>query len=86
MAGGSGLKKRAVVLPLLDELTIGILAGAFAKLFTTPLGNIVTRKQTAALYGDYRPHPFLRQRRSRPRSIRREGYRGSGLTIAHPLS
>ncbi|OXV07620.1 hypothetical protein Egran_04615 [Elaphomyces granulatus] len=58
MAGGSGLKKRAVVLPHLDELTIGILAGAFAKLFTTPLGNIVTRKQTAALYGDYRPQSF----------------------------
>jgi transmembrane carrier protein len=55
MAGGSGLKRRAVVLPHLDELTIGILADAFTKLFTTPLGNIVTRKQTAALYGDYRP-------------------------------
>lgn len=33
---------------MLDELAIGILAGSFSKLFTTPLANIVTRKQTAA--------------------------------------
>lgn len=32
----------------MDELAIGILAGAFTKLFTTPLANIVTRKQTSA--------------------------------------
>ena len=36
----------SVVLPVLDELVIGVLAGAFSKLFTTPLANIVTRKQT----------------------------------------
>lgn len=41
-------KKRAV-LPIVDELAIGVLAGAFSKLWTTPLANIVTRKQTAAL-------------------------------------
>lgn len=40
-------KHTSVVLPVLDELAIGILAGAFSKLFTTPLANIVTRKQTA---------------------------------------
>lgn len=40
-------KHTSVVLPALDELAIGILAGAFSKLFTTPLANIVTRKQTA---------------------------------------
>lgn len=38
----------SVVLPVLDELTIGVLAGSLSKLFTTPLANIVTRKQTAA--------------------------------------
>lgn len=38
----------SVVLPVLDELAIGVLAGSFSKLFTTPLANIVTRKQTAA--------------------------------------
>ena len=51
VAGISGFKKRAVH-PLLDELAIGILAGAFARLFTTPLENIVTRKQTAAFDGN----------------------------------
>lgn len=43
-AGG----KKLAVLPILDELAIGVLAGAFSKLWTTPLANIVTRKQTAA--------------------------------------
>lgn len=39
-------KHSSAVLPVLDELVIGVLAGAFSKLFTTPLANIVTRKQT----------------------------------------
>ncbi|EEA22496.1 hypothetical protein TMatcc_001344 [Talaromyces marneffei ATCC 18224] len=47
-------KKRAV-LPILDELAIGILAGAFSKLWTTPLANIVIRKQTAALDDQSQP-------------------------------
>ena len=41
------MRPSSVVLPVLDELTIGILAGAFSKLITTPLANIVTRKQTS---------------------------------------
>lgn len=41
-------RRRNIVLPVLDELGIGILAGAFARLFTTPLGNIVTRKQVSS--------------------------------------
>lgn len=32
-----------------DEIGVGVVAGAFAKLFTTPLQNIVTRKQAAAM-------------------------------------
>lgn len=36
-------------LPALDELAVGALAGACSKFFTTPLANIVTRKQTAAM-------------------------------------
>lgn len=51
---GSNGKKRAV-LPILDELAIGVLAGAFSKLWTTPLANIVTRKQTAALDDPSKP-------------------------------
>lgn len=40
---------KQVVLPILDELAVGVLAGAFAKLFTTPLANIVARKQTSKI-------------------------------------
>ncbi|EAW14342.1 putative mitochondrial carrier protein [Aspergillus clavatus NRRL 1] len=42
--GGS----KHVVLPILDELAVGVLAGAFTKLFTTPLANIVARKQASS--------------------------------------
>ncbi|KAJ5773847.1 Mitochondrial substrate/solute carrier [Penicillium paradoxum] len=41
-------KSKNIMLPILDELAVGILAGSFAKLFTTPLSNIVARKQTSA--------------------------------------
>lgn len=46
-AAGQGRKK--TTLPVLDELAIGVLASAFARLLTTPLANITTRKQTAAM-------------------------------------
>lgn len=36
-------------LPALDEIGVGVIAGAFSKFWTTPLQNIITRKQTAAL-------------------------------------
>lgn len=39
----------ATSLPVMDELTVGALAGACSKFFTTPISNIVTRKQTAAM-------------------------------------
>lgn len=41
-------KSKNIVLPIFDELAVGVVAGSFAKLFTTPLANIVTRKQLAA--------------------------------------
>lgn len=41
-------KSKNIALPILDELAVGVLAGSFAKLFTTPLSNIVARKQTSA--------------------------------------
>lgn len=53
-ASNNNGKKRAV-LPILDELAIGVVAGAFSKLWTTPLANIVTRKQTAALDNQSKP-------------------------------
>ena len=39
-------------LPVFDELSVGFLAGAFAKFFTTPISNIVTRKQTASMLSE----------------------------------
>lgn len=36
-------------LPVLDELGVGVLAGAFSKLLTTPIANIVTRKQASSM-------------------------------------
>ena len=41
-------RKRSKHLPVLDELGVGFLAGAFSKLLTTPLANVVTRKQAAS--------------------------------------
>jgi hypothetical protein len=32
---------------MLEELMVGALAGVFSRFFTTPMNNIVTRKQTA---------------------------------------
>jgi Mitochondrial carrier protein len=39
----------AKALPTLDELGVGIAAGAFSKFFTTPISNIVTRKQITGM-------------------------------------
>ena len=36
-------------LPVIDELSVGFLAGGFSKLLTTPIANIVTRKQTSSM-------------------------------------
>ncbi|KAK6543926.1 hypothetical protein TWF694_000644 [Orbilia ellipsospora] len=37
-------------LGVFEEISVGVLAGAFAKFFTAPIANVVTRKQTAALH------------------------------------
>ncbi|KKY13996.1 putative peroxisomal adenine nucleotide transporter 1 [Diplodia seriata] len=39
--------KRA--LPAFEEIAVGMVAGAFSKFWTTPVQNIVTRKQTASM-------------------------------------
>ncbi|KAI1769180.1 mitochondrial carrier domain-containing protein [Hypoxylon sp. FL1150] len=36
-------------LAVLEELAVGMAAGACSRLFTTPIANVVTRKQTASL-------------------------------------
>ena len=40
---------RSSRLPVLDELGVGFLAGAFSKFLTTPLANVVTRKQASSV-------------------------------------
>ncbi|EMC94067.1 hypothetical protein BAUCODRAFT_36539 [Baudoinia panamericana UAMH 10762] len=42
-------------LSVVKELAVGIAAGSLAKLFTTPIQNVVTRKQTAALVAAREP-------------------------------
>jgi hypothetical protein len=39
-------------LPILEEIGVGAMAGAFSRFWTTPLQQIVTRKQTAAMMND----------------------------------
>ncbi|KAK4955439.1 hypothetical protein LTR66_013445, partial [Elasticomyces elasticus] len=51
----------AGVLAAGEELRIGILAGAFARLLTTPVQNVVTRKQTAALVAARSPGASARE-------------------------
>lgn len=47
-------------LPISEELGIGIAAAALSKLFSAPLSNIVTRKQTSAmLYPNAKPPSFV---------------------------
>ncbi|GME22818.1 hypothetical protein GTA08_BOTSDO12353 [Neofusicoccum parvum] len=36
-------------LPAFEEIAVGMVAGAFSKFWTTPVQNIVTRKQTASM-------------------------------------
>jgi hypothetical protein len=47
-------------LSALEEIGVGVLAGAFSKSFTTPIQNIVTRKQTAALIAARDPTSTIR--------------------------
>lgn len=42
-------------LPVLEELGVGFVAGSLTKLITTPLSNIVTRKQAAAFTASRSP-------------------------------
>ena len=39
----------------MDELSVGFLAGAFSKFLTTPIANIVTRKQTSSMISSRNP-------------------------------
>ena len=52
------LPPNTTTLPVLEELSVGILAGAISKFFTTPIANVVTRKQTAVFHAkEYKCDP-----------------------------
>ncbi|KAF9875652.1 hypothetical protein CkaCkLH20_07033 [Colletotrichum karsti] len=42
-------RARGSKLPAFEQLAVGALAGACARAFTTPIANVVTRKQTSAM-------------------------------------
>jgi len=52
------------------ELSVGVAAGAFAKLLTTPIQNIVTRQQTAALVAARDPTSSTTPSQSRKLTIK----------------
>lgn len=60
-------------LPVLDELAVGALAGAASRFFTTPISNIVTRKQTASMVSSTSP-PSVKQIADEIRA--EKGYQG----------
>ena len=49
-------KPSAKHLPAIDELGVGFLAGAFSKFLTTPIANVVTRKQASAMISGRHSH------------------------------
>lgn len=59
-------KQSSKYLPVFDELSVGFLAGAFSKLLTTPIANIVTRKQTSSMLAAGDPQ----RSRSKSQSVR----------------
>lgn len=81
-------------LPALEEIGVGVLAGAFSKFFTTPIQQIVTRKQTAAMMkqGSSTTIPPLSSTRDIAWEIRREkgvqgfwsGYSASLILTLNP--
>ncbi|KAJ0166288.1 Peroxisomal adenine nucleotide transporter 1 [Colletotrichum tanaceti] len=44
-------RSRGRRLPVIDELAVGALAGACSRACTTPIANVVARKQTSAMFG-----------------------------------
>ena len=58
-APGSNGKAGPSPLPISEELSIGVLSGAFARFWTTPLQNIVTRQQTASMIHARHPESSL---------------------------
>ncbi len=64
-------------LPILDELSVGFLAGAFSKFLTAPIANIVTRKQTSSMMTSRDPEKSTSQ--ASVRSIAEQIHAEKGL-------
>ena len=58
-------------LPVVDELGVGFLAGAFSKFLTTPIANVVTRKQASTMLSG----------RDKGREVKSESVRSIALQI-----
>ena len=65
-------------LPMFDELSVGFIAGAFAKFLTTPLGNVVTRMRTSPLKQSSNKGPG--PKRDSACAVAKTLYRELGLT------
>ncbi|MCJ1244468.1 hypothetical protein MMC30_001666 [Trapelia coarctata] len=65
-------------LPAIEELSVGFLAGAFSKLLTTPISNIVTRKQTSSMIAARDPGGS-RSKSQTVRAIAKEFHTEKGL-------
>lgn len=63
-------RQEAKNLPVLKELGVGVLAGAFSKAVTAPIQNIVTRQQTAALIAARNPTSAASPRENGKVSVR----------------
>ena len=70
-------KPQSKHLPAIDELSVGFIAGAFSKFWTTPIANVVTRKQTASMLTDR--HPNKQADQGSIRAISQQIYQENGL-------
>lgn len=80
-------KAKSAHLSAIDELGIGFLAGAFCKFLTSPLANVVTRKQTSHVPSNHRQNSKIEKESLRAIALeikREKGIRGfwSGYTAS----
>ncbi|KAH7091677.1 mitochondrial carrier domain-containing protein [Paraphoma chrysanthemicola] len=66
-------------LPALEEIGVGVVAGAFSKFWTTPIQQIVTRKQTASMFASDSSSATTIPPTTNSADIAREIYREKGL-------
>ncbi|KIW04594.1 uncharacterized protein PV09_04342 [Verruconis gallopava] len=66
-------------LPVYEELLVGMAAGAFSKFFTTPIQQIVTRKQTAAMIAKRSPNASASSKKLSTRDIAMQIKQQKGL-------